>query len=409
MATTVTFNDMLKKYMPYNLLREEIVKRDFFLMSVQKDQNWKGGEMQVPFRGGAASSFKFGGLKGEDAITEGREVLGTVSGYKELWGSMVFNDSDLSKHDSMEQSFIKILPDQIEEFVDGMKEIVSNNLLNGEHFDTTTVAGTALGVIISSRPERYTLGQYVVLESGHVGYVTSINMNTGAVALTADLDLAGAVVDLTSEAGDLEVSAADDKCYIEGASASSFTSLPNQLLSAANGGSSTLFGKTKLAYPLLQAYNYSGTAIDADTILAKIFDAQLITKRIGKGNPSVVLMSYKHMASCMAILETSRDYVAKDTKASVYGWTEIDVMGVKGSLKLVAVNEMNDDIMPILDWTALKLHSNGMFERRTSPSGNQFYEVRATTGFKYIVDIRFFGELVISKPSHCGIIHTISY
>lgn len=413
-TTTANFNELLKRYMPYELLMEEAIKRDYFLTKVEKDNNWKGGLMDVPFKGAKASSYSFGSLVAEAAITKSKYAIGEVNGYKELWGAMVFEDHDLNRHGDLEQSFIKVAPDQIEEFIVGMKEKVSGALMNGEHFATVTVNGTNTGVLGVDRPERFEIGQYIdlgvvgtVKKSGWVG---AIDMNTSKITVVtamSDVDALTNKVDLTASTA----VTVGDKAFISGAATSgkAFTSLATQILSLANGGSANIFGVLKTKYPFTQAQNFDGSSIDATNIMAKIFDFYNETRRIGKGNPTEVLMSYKHLASCMAILEGSREYLAKDSKASVYGWTEIEVVGVKGKLTLVAINELDDDKMFILDWTGIKLHSNGMFERRKSPSGNEFYEVRATSGFKYIVDIRFFGELVVSRPSYQGIIFGISY
>lgn len=40
--TTASFNSMLKTYMPYELLNEEMAKRNYFWQRVKKDSNWKG-------------------------------------------------------------------------------------------------------------------------------------------------------------------------------------------------------------------------------------------------------------------------------------------------------------------------------------------------------------------------------
>lgn len=412
--TTANFNELLKRYMPYTLLMEEIVKRDYFIQKVDKDMNWKGGLMDVPFKGAKASSYKFGGLVAEAAITQVKYAIGEVNGYKELWGAMVFEDHDLQRHGDLAQSFIKIIPSQIEEFVDGMKEKVSGALLNGAHFASVTVAGTALGVVGVDRPERFEIGMYVELgtlgtAAFSTGWISNIDMDNSTVIVVdgiTDVDAGTNVVDFPAEATPNTTS---HKFYIDGAitTGQSFTSLSSQLLSLANGGSTTLFGVTKLKYPFMQAANFDGSAISSTNLLAKVFDFYNETRRIGKGAPTEIIMSYKHLATAMALLETSREYMAKDSKASVYGWTEIEVVGVKGKLTFVAINELDDDKMFILDWRGIKLHSNGMFERRRSPNGNEYYETRATTGFKYIVDIRFFGELIVSRPSYQGIIHSI--
>jgi hypothetical protein len=184
------------------------------------------------------------------------------------------------------------------------------------------------------------------------------------------------------------------------------------LLSSANGGDSTLYGQSKVAYPYLQAINVSGSSITATNILDKIFDAFITVRQFGKGNPAEVMMSYKHWGSILKLLELQTGaYRQKEgsSKASVYGWDSIVLTGIKGTLTFTAVQEMDDDFIAIIDWRAFKFHSNGFFKKRVGPGGNQYFEIRNTTGYQYVVDICLFGDMVISRPSYCGIIHTISY
>jgi len=422
MATKVTFNSMLKKYMPYDLLKEEIIKRDYFLQKVEKDQNWKGGDMEVAFKGGAARSFKHGGLVSLSKITENKYAKGSVPKYKEIWGAMIFNDSDLQSHGDMTQSFIKILPETLEEFISDMKEAVSVSLLNGsaiDAYDDTSLANDFVnGVVAVKRAERFTIGQYV--ELGIIGtirgagrYVKSIDMENKTVTLSATIDLV-ATVDVS-----LDGIVAGDSFYYEGGTvaADKFTSLSEQLLSLANGGTANIFGIPKLSYPHLQAQQFDATArgMSSANILGKLFDMITETRTIGKGNPIEILMSGKNFAVAVAQLQDPGNYgfrsVGEGAKANPYGWQEVTIGGAQGSMKLVGINEMDDDKMYIMDWNALKLHSNGFFERRTSPDGKQFYEVRndtgANTGYQYVVDIRFFGELIVSKPSHCGVVYNV--
>ncbi len=70
---------------------------------------------------------------------------------------------------------------------------------------------------------------------------------------------------------------------------------------------------------------------------------------------------------------------------------------------------MDDDIIIYMDWRAAKFYSNGFFRKRKSPDGIEYFEVRATTGFQYIIDVCLFGEIVINRPSYCGIMYGISY
>jgi hypothetical protein len=95
MATQRTFQDMLNEYLPNRLLREEMVKRDYVLNRAEKDNNWKGGKLIVPFKGAGASSVKFGGLTASNDIAQDEYVRGSIDDYVEVWGSLVFNHRKL--------------------------------------------------------------------------------------------------------------------------------------------------------------------------------------------------------------------------------------------------------------------------------------------------------------------------
>lgn len=412
MASTRTFQDMLNEYLPNELLKEEFVKRDYLLSKIEKDDSWLGGNLVVPFKAAGASSVAFGSLTASNDIAEDKYVRGGVSAYKEVWGSMIFNHTDLMQHEQIsEQNFLKILPGTIDDFLDYMKNVVSVNLLNGAHFAKLVADGDASGNMTVDRPDRFQIGQKVTVDddnsSADTGYVLSINMNTKVVNLVTTrggatpVDLSGYTV------------AQNAKCYNDGAQSNSFGSLRGALLSAANGGDSTLYGVTKTLYPYLQAINVSGADITAANIMEKIFDALTTVRQFGKGNPTDVVMSYKNLASCIKRIEASKgafNVVPGSQRASQFGWTEIEVGSVtKGALKLVGVQEADDDIIMFLDWRALKFYSNGFFKKRRSPDGIEYFEQRATTGYSYIVDMCLFGEIVVQRPSYCGILFSISY
>jgi hypothetical protein len=411
MATTRTFNDMLNEYLPNDLLKEELIKRDYLLNKVEKDDSWLGGNLVVPFKAAGASSVSFGSLTAASDIAEDKYVRGNVASQKEVWGSMIFNHRDIMEHGKVsEQNFLKLLPNTIEDFMDYMKNVVSTNLLNGAHFASAIGDGTAGGLLTVDRPDRFVIGQKVLVDDDDsapaTGYVVDINMNTKVIHLQ-DARSAGADVDLSGY-----TVAQNAKCYNDGAQANSFSSLRDALLSATNGGSATLYGVTKTLYPYLQAINVDGAAITESNIMSKIFDSLTTVRQLGKGNPSDVVMSYKNLASCMKAIEVSKgsfNVVAGSQKASQFGWMEIEIGSVKGNLKLVGVQEADDDIIMFLDWRALKFHSNGFFRKRMSPDGDEYFEVRNTTGYQYIVDVCLFGELVVIRPSYCGIIHGIDY
>lgn len=418
MATTRTFQDMLNEYLPNPLLKEELVKRDFLLSKIEKDDSWKGGELIVPFKAAGASSVAFGSLTAASDIAEDAHVRGSVSGHKEVWGSMIFNHRDLMEHDMVsEQNFLKILPGAVEDFMDHMKNVVSVNLLNGASFckaiDNSAAGGqanpTAAGLISVDHPDRLMIGQKVSLDdddsAASTFYVTAININTKTATLSATRG--GAAADLTAF-----TVAQNAKLYNDGQQANGFSDLRGALLSSANGGTATLYGQTKTAYPYLQAINVSGADITAVNLLEKVFDALTTIRTLGKGRPTDVVMSYKNLGSAMKVIEGQKggfNVTPGSHKAEQYGWTEIEVGSVKGSLKIVGVQEADDDVIMFIDWRALKFHSNGFFRKRKSPDGVEYFEVRNTTGYQYIIDVCLFGEMVVIRPSYCGILHSIDY
>lgn len=413
MATTqnASFADMLNQYLPNELLKEELVRRDYVLRTVEKDDTWKGGSLIVPFKAAGASSVSFGGLSASDDISEDKYVRGSISSPKEVWGAMIFNHRDIMEHDRVsEQNFLKVLPDTVEDFMDYMKNVLSTNLLNGSHFATLTADG-ASGSITVDRPDRFMIGQKVYLIDGDTtissaAFVSAININTGVVTLVT---ARGGATPFNATSYTLAQSA---KVYNDGASTGSFSSLRGALLSAANGGDSSIAGQTKTAYTYLQAINVDGSDISSSNIMLKIFNALTTIRRLGKGNPTDVLMSYTNLGYCMAVIEASKgafNVSPGSQKATQYGWMEIQVGSVtKGMLKLVGIQEADDDTIMFIDWRAVKFYSNGFFRKRVAPDGKEYFEQRATSGYTYIVDICCYGELVVQRPSYCGILHSIS-
>ena len=411
MATDQTFEDMLNDYLPNDLLVENLVKKDYVLRSVEKDDGWKGGPLIVPFLGAGASSIAFGSLTAANDVAEEIAVRGSISAPKEVWGTMIFNYRDLIEHDRLSvQNLLRILPDAIERFTDNLKNVLSTNLLNGPHFATLTADGDASGNITVDRPDRFSIGQKCYVDDNNDSlssacYVRAIVMDTGVVTLY-DARTGGSVVNLSTY-----TVAQSAKVYHDGAFASSFTSLRTQLLSSANGGASTIAGQTKTAYPYLQAINVSGASVSATSILQDIFSAYVTIRQKGKGNPTEILMSYTNLGHVMSLVESSKgsfNVVPNSQKTAVYGWTEIMVGSVTNSpLKIVGIQEMDDDVIMFIDWRAVKFYSNGFFRKVKSPDGNEYFVARNTTGYQYLVDICCFGELVLERPSYCGIMYGI--
>lgn len=417
MATSRTFSTMLNEYLPNELLKEELVKRDYVLMNVDKDDNWKGGNLVVPFKAAGASSVASGGLSASNDIAEDKYVRGGIATQPEIWGSMIFNHRDLMEHDKIsEQNLLKILPDTVDDFIDYMKNVTSVALLNGAHFAKLTADATANdGTIKVDRPDRFVIGQKVIVKdssntfTGYVKTTTGININTKTVILVTARG--GAVVVDFSAGGGVTV-ANSAKCYNDGFQTSSFSSMRDALLSSANGGSATLYGQTKTDAPYLQAINIDGSDITSANIVEKCFNGFTQTRLFGKGRPTDIVMSFRNLGFVMAVVEASKGAFTvnpSSKKTSQYGWTEISIGSVTNQeLKFVGVQEMDDDIIMFLDWRGWKFYSNGFFRKRKSPDGIEYFETRATTGYQYIVDVCLFGDLVCLRPSYQGILFGVS-
>lgn len=419
MSSTRTFSAMLNEYLPNELLKEELIKRDYLLQKVEKDNSWLGGNLVVPFEGGVASTVTFGSLAASTDVSEYNYQRGGVSVQPEVWGTLLFNHRDLMEHGKVsEQNFLQILPNQVDQFIQYMKEVCSMNMLGNPYFDTATVAGTAGGVLETQHVERYTIGQKVNLFDPNGSaqasfYVIGVDLNGGTLlngAVTFSATRGGAAASLTGYTVTTQVF--QDGVAVAGVATNGFTSLKQSLLSAANGGGSTLYGKTKTTYPYLQAVNVNGAAITSVNLLEKLFDGYNAVRIKARGNANTFLMSYKHLGTAMKIIEAQKGgfkVTATTQEASIYGWTEVQITSVKGVLTLVGIQEMEDDHIDMIDWSALKFYSNGFFKKRQNPDGREFFEVRNTTGYQYLVDVCLFGDLILQAPSRCGIIFGISY
>lgn len=411
MATNRDFSSLLNQYLPLDLLKQEYIKRDYLMQKVNMDESWKGGDLIVPFEGQHASSVEFGQLADSADISKYSYVRGTISSQPEAWASLIFQHRDLIQHDGKipESTFLRILPGQVDGMMTYFKMVTSVNLLGGPHFARATADGTAGGVLAVDRVDRFTLGQKLVLDddnsSPQTAYVIAISIDARTVTLSA-----------TRGGGALDISAytlaQNARCFHPGAQAEGFTSLRSQLLSAANGGSTALFGQTKTAFPFLQCPNISGSDVTATNILDKIFDAYVARMILGKGGKAPeVLMSFKHFGSILKLLEVSKgpyNVAPNSRKTNPYGWAEIEVGSVGGQmLKLVGVQECDDDVIYFLDWESVTFYSNGLFKRRRAPDGKEYFEARATSGYSYILDHCLFGDLVCTAPWKNAILHSI--
>lgn len=411
--TTTTFSNMLNQYLPESLLLDELKKRDWFMKNVDQDDSWLGGALIVPFLGAVASTVTFGSLAASNDIAEESTVRGSVSTYKEVWSSMIFNEADLMQHGKINaQNFMRIIPDALERHASYLKGCISQNVLTGTYVAKLTASGDSSGNFTVVQADRFQINQKVYFKDDDTaqsaaGYVKTINLNTGVInVVTARGGSTGLDISAYTVAQNAIV-------YQDGEQANGFASLRSQLLSSANGGDSTIFGVTKTAWPFTQAINVSGSDITSANILSKIFDAYVTVRRLGGGQPFKVVMSYKNFGACIKSLEAQKgsfNVKPMSSESQVYGWTEVEVGGFAGVLTLVAVQEMDDDLIYFLDMKTIKFFTNGGIRRRKDPeTGSPYFPIRNTTGYQYIVDHCLFGEMVVLEPKKNGILYSISY
>lgn len=481
-ATNANFSAMLAQFAPNGLFKEEMVKRDYVLSQIEKDDSWIastgdsangeavgtgsgifGGPLTVRFKGAQASSQKMGGLTDQTQITQAKYVLGQILVQPETWGSLIFNHKDIMVHGKIsELNFLNVLEDNLEDFMDVMKYNISTALLEGPAYCKVVAVIDATtdndGTVLVDRPDRLHIGQKVlinlpateaVIGSGTqpiFAFVKSIDMNgssggqpagsvvlTSDIALTTPMDFTGVLQRQTADGTPLtgyvlagNLPANTTKLYMDGTldglagagtgTASSvinaFSNLKDLLLPASQGGSATIYGITKTNYPYTQAIWIDGAAATATNLVKKAFYGFTQTRRYGKGRPTDIIMSYNNLAIVMAIVEASKgafNVVANSYKASQYGFTEVKIGSVTSqTLKFVGIQEMSDDWMAYIDWRALKFYSNGMFRKHKSPDGIEYFTTRSVTGYQYIVDIALFGDIVLERPSYCGVMSGIS-
>lgn len=424
MSTNRSFSAMLNEYLNFDLLNEEHIRRDYIMKNVERDNDWKGGPYIVPFKGGDASSWSHGSLTPEADITENTYVRGSIDDYREIWGTMKFHGRDLIEHDAVsgqptgkvnEQTFLKNLPGQIEDFMDSGKEVISTQILSGAHFAKLVADATANdGIIEVDHPERFTVDQKVVVDDGDSSAITAYVARTGGIDINNSkiklvTTLGGSTV--VNFSGNNMTVAQGAKCYFPGAETSTnpFTSLHDQLLSAANGGSASLFGKTKLNYPYLQAVNIDGQDWTKANCLERLFDANVKIRKLGKVGMTEVVCSYTLLAAVEKIIEAGAGaYKHVDTEVHAHDWMKITISGPKGRLTLVGVNEQPDELAYFLNWKGLQLASNGNFRIQKDPdTGKMYYTVRSTSGYTYIVDISFYGEFIAFRPSTMGVVYNL--
>lgn len=411
MATTRSFSAMLNEYLTPKLLTEELTKRIWFMSEVEHKMDWKGGDLIVPFEGNPATSISVGSLTASNDIAEADFVRGKVTSQPEAWFSLIFNQRDLQEHDGKipESTFLDVMERTVGPGMDFFREALSFQFIGGPSVCAVTDdTNAATGVLIVDRVERLYKGQKLVLkdtDSQTDVYITNIVLDTSAITVSASRG--GAAANVSAHTG------TSPKLYLPGGESGLFTSMKQALLSATNGGASTLHTKTKTDYTFLQCINVSGASVTSTNIVEKLFDFYVDVRRKSRGKASKLVMSLKHWGSVMKSQQIQKGAykVVGDPKKAEYGWWETTIASTTNgeALTVVAVPEFEDDFIVAFDPASVKIHSNGGVKKHKTPDGNEFYVVRNTSGYQYIVDTVFRGDAVWYGPTRNGVLHSISY
>lgn len=403
MAATATYGDLLKRYTPESLIENEFAKLSYIYANCEKDKSWRGGTYEVPLLEAGFSSIQYGSLAASNDIGEMSVAMGTQS-MKELWGSILIRESDLYRHGDMEQSYLQIMPDRIEEFVKFMQEQVSAGFLAGGRIAKATGDGGNDGTILVDKVYLFRKGMKVEVDDDNsnavTGYIRTIDINTGDLTIY-DARSGGSVVDISAY-----TTAQNAVVRIVGTGSEQFTSMKSYLLPAAvSGGSATAYGLTKANYAVLQSLQKDASGWTVNTILDDLLDAYYEFSE--KRGPifKEIWVSFGVFKNIAKHLELNRQYQVTDKKAG-YGWMSVDVVGTDGQAKIVALREMPNDVAYFGDVKKVKFAGAEPFKRKMYDK-QEYYMNRGTTGPEMICDMALRGDFIV-KPSQWGVAHSIA-
>ena len=405
------FNNMLNEHLKYDLMKEKMEAASYLYKWTDKDEEWIGGEVPIPFME-KTGSVRSGRLVHADRVASNRYLRGklTPSEQAEIFMAAEFLEKDIFTHkgELKERTFIgDLLPRQMDCIQEEFITTLNHQILNSTRLDTAVGVGSAAGVVEVNRVERFILDQYVKVGTA-LGFVNAIDVNENQITIT-DAVNGGSPVDLSGEAANADIFQEDFDTAVP------LNGLSDMLLSEANGGSANLHGISKVSSPFLQALNFDGSGIVATDILQQNFNFYSEYKRKRKVGATDMWMSYKNLTAIMDRLEQDKGkdkFVRGSEREDAYGFTEIMLTGPKGRLKVVGIPEMDDDKILYMAEGSTKLHSNGGIQKIIDPDGKAYERVRDSEGtgsYRYICDMVWRGQFVLHSPYKCAIVHGISF
>ena len=409
---TENFEEMLKEYQPHKLIEDQMKKTNYFWSKIKKDKGWKdGATYQIPWELAEASAFQIGGLVESAKITDAKFKKANETDHAFMSGAMKWFSRDLKRYGDMRQSFLKLLPMKTKKFTTRMQYLTNLIMLDGASISRVTADGTGAGVLAVLKPQRFMVGERVVVISTDGGvadvecYVGAIDINGKTISC---VDAAGAAVDLSS----FVVAGEVVEVKIPGYDQDNFYSLTDFLLPASLGGSDTVHGVNKSESPILQAQVESGAGWTKSTILSNLYDFYFGVKELGKVDGVEILCGFDVYKAASNAAESSKRYMT--SKESGPGFSSVVIDGPMGEMKLVALEQMPNDRCHIVDFDHFTFAGDEFFKNMVDPDGNLYTKERVAgggagnDGHVLIQDIALSGQLICTRPSSSASIHSIS-
>lgn len=404
MSTTENFSVMLKEYMPNELLTNEVEKLSWFIKKVKRDSNWGYGPYQLPAETQEYSRFEWGQLPAATDIPGAKYAKPEVTSPKELFGSMIFDNKDLERHDGdMKKSFLQILPGKIRKFVERMEEQANIALLGDGSICALTANGTVGGIAkVGKKIGVFTNGMKVTLKAGAStvsGYVNNIDINAETFKLVTAAG-GSTAVDISAY-----TTAAGAVVYLPGGNTERMTSLIDIVFPSTMGGSDTLYGGaiTKADSPIFQPFVTDlSSATTGAQLLSALYDFYFDVEELGRsGLRKEVIVPYYAFKAIAKETEDNRRFAKADVETT-YGSKSILLTGPNGDMKVTAARGMALGKIVCVDWDALVLASRGELIKKAKKLGDDFFEIRNQSGYQFIVDKKLEAELIATNLQALG-------
>lgn len=398
------------------------IMKDSFLMNKIKKRSWSGcTRIDFPFELAEAGSINVGCYADENEIFKGKYDKGFIDSSGFISYALCVHQKDLIVHDAIdEESYIKLVGDQISNISKLMTSRVDNMLWNGGSL-TTPIAnpnvladgtpaggittGDANGCIYVSKPEKLRCGDRVELTSATVpvplvGYVSEIDVNSHKIKIVDTMPGlgAGAPVDLSS----IDVTASPKikpfGSYDAEQCGETFGSIDECL---GLDGSATLFGINRNVSPIFRGHEYDISAdINPTNALDKLFETYYKMLERCMVDEADMFVSYKFFAVLVKQLQYQKDYMTRDESKANFGFRSICLLGPSGQIRVTPIKCIPDERAYVLDMSSWMWYGDSGAQDPTAPNGKMksWYDVRTTKGYKFIKDGSFQGKLVCKKP-----------